>query len=88
MEENVFKNLMESMKLDAYVESKLGDMHVCVLCGRIGYKELPMRKIGEKWICIDCLRELKEAIDSLDEWEQEITLRKEIKKDLRRGLNQ
>ncbi len=80
--ENVLKNIVESMKLDLYVESKIPEMHVCFLCGRIGYKNLPMKKIGNKWICIDCLRELKEVLDSLEEWEQEISLREEIKKQI------
>ncbi len=79
---DILKNVIESMKLDLYVESKISEMHVCFLCGRIGYKNLPMKKIGNKWICIDCLRELKEALDSLEEWEQEITLRQEIKKQI------
>ncbi|NPA74939.1 MAG: hypothetical protein GXO25_02515 [Euryarchaeota archaeon] len=85
--DGMFKNLIESMKMEAYVEAKIEDMHVCALCGRIGYKELPMRKIGEKWICIDCLRELKEALDSLEEWEQEITLQRELRKDIEKGIN-
>ncbi len=82
IKENVLKNIIESMKLDLYVESKIPEMHVCFFCGRIGYKNLPMKKIGNKWICIDCLRELKEALDSLEEWEQEISLREEIKKQI------
>ncbi|AGB04378.1 hypothetical protein AciM339_0491 [Aciduliprofundum sp. MAR08-339] len=82
IKEDILKNVIESMKLDLYVESKISEMHVCFLCGRIGYKNLPMKKIGNKWICIDCLRELKEALDSLEEWEQEITLRQEIKKQI------
>ncbi len=82
IKENVLKNIIESMKLDLYVESKIPEMHVCFFCGRIGYKNLPMKKIGDKWICIDCLRELKEALDSLEEWEQEISLREEIKKQI------
>jgi len=80
------RNLLEGIKLDMYVESKVEEMHVCFLCGRIGYKELPMRKIGGKWICIDCLRELKEAIESLEEWEQEIALRKELKRQIEENL--
>jgi hypothetical protein len=84
--EDLLKNVIDSMKLDLYVESKIPEMHVCFFCGRIGYKNLPMKKIGNKWICIDCLRELKEALDSLEEWEQEITLREEIKKQIEKGF--
>jgi len=43
MDENdMIKNIIESMKMDLYVESRINEMHVCALCGRIGYKELPM----------------------------------------------
>ncbi len=82
MDKIVMKSLLESMKMDAYVESRISEMHVCFFCERIGYKHLPMKRIGNKWICIDCLRELKEALDSLDEWEQEIALREELKKNI------
>jgi len=82
IKEDVLKNIIEAMKLDLYVESKIPEMHVCFFCGRIGYKNLPMKKIGDKWICIDCLRELKEALDSLEEWEEEINLREEFKKQI------
>ncbi len=87
MKDTILKNLIENIKLDVYVESKISEMHVCFICGRIGYKQLPMKKIGNKWICIDCLRELKEALDSLEEWEQEIALRKEFKRQIEEGIN-
>ena len=86
--EKMLKNLIEGIKLDVYVESKIEEMHVCAFCGRIGYKELPMKKIGNKWICIDCLRELKEAIESLEEWEQEISLKNEFKRQIEKDINQ
>ncbi len=85
---DVLRNIIEGMKLELYVESKIPEMHVCFLCGRIGYKNLPMKKIGNKWICIDCLRELKEALDSLEEWEQEITLREEFKKQIEKEFEE
>ncbi len=85
---NLLKNLMESIKLDAYVEAKTSEMHVCMFCGRIGYKDLPMKRIGGRWICIDCLRELKEALETLAEWEQEINLKRELKRDMVKGFNQ
>ncbi len=87
MKEEMMKNILESLKLDLFVESKISEMHVCFFCGRIGYKNLPMKKIGNKWICIDCLRELREALDSLDEWEQEISLREEFKKQIQKDLS-
>ncbi len=88
IKEKMIKNIIEGIKLDVYVESRIPDMHVCALCGRIGYKNLPMKKIGEKWICIDCLRELKEALDSLEEWEQEISLKNEFKRQIEKEFSQ
>ena len=54
------------------------DMHVCALCDTVGYKKQPMRLIGKKWVCIDCLRQLKETLDTMDQWEAEIQLEKEM----------
>ncbi len=83
----LIKGLMESMKMDAYVESRIREMHVCFICGRVGYKKLPMKKIGNKWICIDCLRELKEALDTLEEWEQELAIQEGFRKEIGKEFN-
>ena len=39
-----------------------------------------MKPVGSKWICIDCLRALRETLEGLDQWEAEIQLEKEMAK--------
>ena len=72
--------ILEGKKMEAYAEHRTKDMHVCWICGEIGYKKKPMKNVGNRWICIDCLRSLKEALDSLDEWEVELQLEEEMSK--------
>lgn len=72
--------------MEAYAEHRTKEMHYCWICGVISYKKTPMKKIGNKWICIDCLRHLKEILDTLDQWEEEISLEKEMKDQLDDGL--
>jgi len=78
--EMTLEAIVEGKKMEAYVEHRTKDMHVCWICGEIGYKKKPMRKVGNRWICMDCLRSLKEALDSLDEWEVELQLEEEMSK--------
>ena len=78
----VLKSIIEGRKMEGYVEYRAKDMHACWICGAICYKKKPMKNIGEKWICIDCLRELKEVLDTLTQWEKELTLEKEMEKQL------
>ena len=75
-----FESIIEGKKMEAYAEHRTKEMHACALCGAIGYKKRPMRPVGHKWICIDCLRSLKETLDGLDQWEAEIQLEKEMSK--------
>lgn len=81
----LLESIIEKMKMDAYVEHKTKEMHVCFLCGGIFYKK-PGKEIGNKWICIDCLRSLKEVIDGLDQWEAEITIEKEFNERYKNAL--
>ena len=74
----MLESIVEGKKMEAYVEHCTKDMHVCGLCGIVGYKKLPMRLIGKKWICIDCLRQIKETLETIDQWEAEIQLEKEM----------
>ncbi len=41
-------------------------------------QKLPMRLIGKKWLCIDCLRQIKETLETMDQWDAEIELEKEM----------
>jgi hypothetical protein len=37
-----------------------------------------MRLIGKKWLCIECLHQIKETLETMDQWEAEIELEKEM----------
>lgn len=74
------ESIIEGKKMEAYAEHRTKDMHQCSLCGTVGYRKRPMRPVGTKWICIDCLRSLKETLEGLDQWEAEIQLEKEMSK--------
>jgi hypothetical protein len=76
--EMMLESIIEGKKMEAYVEHCTKDMHVCTFCSMVGYKKQPMRLIGNKWLCIDCLRQLKETLDTMDQWEAEIQLEKEM----------
>jgi hypothetical protein len=65
----VLQALDEGRRLEAYAEQQTREMRVCFLCERVVYRRLPVRKIGRRWICIDCVRELKELLENLDHWE-------------------
>ncbi len=81
----ILKGIVEGRKMDAYAEYRTKDMHACWLCQEICYKK-PVKTIGTKTICIDCLRHLKEALEGLEQWEKELTLEEEVKKKLDHGL--
>jgi hypothetical protein len=61
-------------------------MRFCWFCERIAYRRLPGKEIGKRWLCIDCLAKLKEILDTLKQWEEEIALATDVKKQLDRGL--
>lgn len=79
-EELTLESIVEGKRMEAYVEHRTKEMHVCALCGTVGYKRRPMRQIGDRWFCIDCMRQLKEVLDNLSQWEAEIQLEKEMSK--------
>jgi hypothetical protein len=79
-------SIVEGKKMEAYVEHCTKDMHECSLCGMVGYKKTAMKSIGAKWVCINCLRRLKETLATLDQWEAEIQLEKEMSKTIDDGL--
>jgi ribosomal protein L37AE/L43A len=80
------ESLVEGKKLEAYVEHRTRDMHVCTLCGAVGYKKRSMKVIGTRWLCMDCLRQLKEVLDTMEQWEAEAQLEKEMAKKIDEGL--
>ena len=82
MRDKLLSSLVEGKRMEAYAEHRTEDMNYCHFCERIGYKKLPGKKVGEKWVCIDCLRKLKEILDTLDEWEEEMALGDEMQEQL------
>ena len=83
----MLESIVEGKKMEIYTEHQTSEMHHCFFCEKICYKKTPVKQLGVKWICIDCLRQLKELLDSLSQWEEEITLEEEMKKQLGEGLS-
>lgn len=77
--EEILKTLIEGKKMEAYAEYRTRDMHACFFCERVFYKK-PKKRIGNKWVCMECLRQLREAIMGFEMWEKEVELEAEIKK--------
>ncbi len=75
-------SLLEGKRMEAYAEHRTEDMNHCHLCERIAYKKLAGKEIGKKWICIDCLKKMKEILDTIDEWEEEIAMGEEMEEQL------
>jgi len=83
----LLEGIIEGRKMEAYAEHRTKDMHVCWICNTITYKRKPMKNIGKRWICIDCLRQLKETLDTLQQWEEELSLEKDMKKQLNESFS-
>ena len=84
--ELTLESLVEGKKLEAYVEHRTRDMHVCAICGSVGYKKRPMKNVGNRWFCMDCLRQLRDVLETLDQWEVEVQLEREMSKKIDDGL--
>ena len=82
----VIDSIVEGRKMEAYSEHRTKEMHACWFCDQICYRKKPMKNIGTRWICIDCLRLLKETFDTLDQWEEELALQKEARNQLDDGF--
>jgi hypothetical protein len=52
------------------------------MCGAICYRKKAAKNIGGRWICIDCLKQLKESLDTLSQWEESIALQRDISRQL------
>ena len=83
---NVLDAISEGRKMDAYAEHRTKDMHFCFLCETVSYRRKAGRVIGKKWVCIDCMRQLKETMETFKQWEEEIALEHDMKKQLGDGL--
>ncbi len=80
------ESLVEGRKMEAYVEHRTRDMHACTICGGVGYKKRPMKCVGGRWFCLDCVRQLKEIMEGLEQWEAEVQLEKEMSRKFDQGL--
>ena len=78
----MLRTIAEGKRLEAYAEQQTAEMRTCFLCERVVYRRKPMKKIGQRWVCIDCLRSLKESIDTLDRWEQLTALHDRLERDV------
>jgi hypothetical protein len=77
--------LTEGKRFEAYVEQQTDEMHVCVFCEKVYYRRKPMKKVGARWVCIDCLKSLKETLDGLDRWEELSVLHAELEENAGTG---
>ncbi len=82
----LLRTLVQGKRYEAYVEQQTSDMRVCAFCDRIYYRRKPLKPIGVRWICIDCLRSLKESLDTLDQWEEMSALHEEMERGAHSGL--
>jgi hypothetical protein len=78
--DETLESIIEGRKMEAYAEHMTKDMHSCWICEKIGYKNRLMKNIGGRYICFDCLKQLKESFDSLDKWQAEQQLEKEMRR--------
>ncbi|MFQ5883879.1 MAG: hypothetical protein ACE5IO_02125 [Thermoplasmata archaeon] len=70
----IMETIAEGRKMEAYAEHRTKDMHTCWACGVISYKKKPMKQIGKNF-------------DTLDEWEEELSLERDAKKQLDEGIS-
>jgi hypothetical protein len=77
--DETLESIIEGRKMEAYAEHMTKEMRSCWICEKVCYKS-PTRNIGGRYICFDCLKQLKEAFSSLDKWEAEQQLEKEMRK--------
>jgi hypothetical protein len=80
------RTLADGKRFEAYVEQQTADMRVCAFCERVFYRKKPMKPVGKRWLCIDCLKSLKESLETLDRWEEMSALHEEIERDVHGGL--
>ena len=82
----LLESIVEGRKMEAYAEHRTKEMHPCFLCNSVIYRKTPIRQVGDRWICINCLKQFKEALDGLDQWEKELALEMEMKSQMNDGL--
>jgi hypothetical protein len=78
----VIESIVEGRKMEAYAEHRTKEMNACWMCGAICYRKTPGKLIGKRWVCLDCLRQLKEVLDTLERWEEELAMAKDARRQL------
>jgi hypothetical protein len=78
--DETLESIIEGRKMEAYVEHMTKEMHACWICEKVGYKNKPMRIIGSRYICFECLKQLRDAFSTIDKWEAEQQLEKEMRR--------
>ncbi len=78
----VIESIVEGRKMEAYAEHRTKEMNICWMCNSICYRKIPGKMVGKRWVCIDCLRQLKETLDTLDQWEEELVMQKDARRQL------
>lgn len=84
--DKLISGLMEGKRMDAYAEHHTDKMHYCFFCEKITYKKVPGKEVGNKWLCIKCLHKLKEIIEGLDRWEEEMAMGSKMQEQLDENL--
>ncbi|MGQ9582345.1 MAG: hypothetical protein ACUVV6_02380 [Thermoplasmatota archaeon] len=82
----VLERVLRGQAMETYIEHRTSEMRCCALCESIGYRRRPMKQVGRKWICLPCWRQMKEILESLDRWEEEVALKNEMDRTIKRGL--
>ena len=84
--EGVLESVLKGQAMETYIEHRTSEMRHCALCDSIGYKRRPMKPVGKRWVCIDCWRQIRETLDNLDRWEEEMALKEEMERTIKKGL--
>lgn len=82
----VLERVLKGQAMETYIEHRTGEMRCCALCETIGYRRRPMKQVGKKWICLSCWRQMKEILDTLDRWEEEVAIKDEMERTIKKGL--
>lgn len=56
---------MSEVVYEAYVEEKIREVRCCMICNKACFKKKTYR-IGNRYICEDCVRDLLEAIKDVE----------------------
>lgn len=83
----VLEYVLKGQAMENYIEHRTSEMRQCALCETIGYKRRPMKQVGKKWICLGCFRQIREILDTLDRWEEEVALKDEMERTIKKGLS-